>query len=65
MTMIRACPSTHQRPSPENRVSREPRYHPTNGFPMRNRVLALFLQMSYELLYNRYGPLYVFIYVNF
>ena len=24
-TMIRACPSTHQRPSPENRVSREPR----------------------------------------
>ena len=23
-TMIRACPSTHQRPSPENRVSREP-----------------------------------------
>ena len=22
-TMIRACPSTHQRPSPENRVSRE------------------------------------------
>ena len=25
-TMIRACPSTHQRPSPENRVSREQRY---------------------------------------
>ena len=25
-TMIRACPSTHQRPSPENRVSRESQY---------------------------------------
>ena len=40
-------------------------YHPTNAFPMSNRVSALLLQISYELLDKRYGLLYVFIYVNF